>query len=187
MKNKWSASDRTRTYTYIFPMLGGNYQEFKYVINAYIGDSSCPGLENKILLLLYRNIKDLEEKEDFERREQILVIDPNFYSMYDVTDSYKMYCFNVPLKWKPAYFLFKQGKYSKFPDLYKRHLLKFHNLTTKSEVGKVLYRAEEQYEKWERILKTQISRTQEIGDMPDLINRETFNREMLFKESGFWI
>ena len=49
-----------------------------------------------------------------------------------------------------------------------------------------MYRAEEQYEKWEKILKTKINRKQEIGDMPDLINRETFNKSMLFTESGFW-
>lgn len=187
MKSKWSASDRTRAYTYIFPMLGGNYQEFKYVINTYIGDEEKPNLKDKILILLYRNIKDINEKEDFERREQILIIDPNYYSMYDLTENYKMYCFNIPLKWKPAYYLFKQGKYSKFPDVYKRHLLRFHNLTPKSEVGKVLYRAEEQYEKWEKILKTEISRTQEIGNMPDIVNREIFKKDMLFTESGFWI
>lgn len=185
MSKKWSASDRTRTYTYIFPMLGGNYQEFKYVINAYLYDSNN-ALQDKIFILLYRDTKNIEESKDFIRREQIIKIDPNFYSMYDLTDNYKMYCFNIPLKWKPAYYLFKQGKYSKFPDIYKRHLLRFHNLTMKSEVGKVLYRAEEQYEKWEKILKTQINRKQEIGDMPDIINRETFDRSMLFTESGFW-
>ena len=49
MSKKWSASDRTRTYTYIFPMLGGNYQEFKYVINAYLYDSNN-ALQDKIFI-----------------------------------------------------------------------------------------------------------------------------------------
>lgn len=56
MSKKWSASDRTRTYTYIFPMLGGNYQEFKYVINAYLYDSNN-ALQDKIFILLYRDTK----------------------------------------------------------------------------------------------------------------------------------
>ena len=172
MNRLWSVDRKTRSFTYIFPMLGSNKHEFLNVVNCYVGDKLKPEIKDHIFLLLKNN-------HNSEKVEKILQIDSNYEGHYPVNNTYTMYYFNIPEKWRPSYFLFKMGKYSKFPDAYKRHILKFHNTQIKGAVGKVLYKSEQLFKEWEKLLKVEISREQEIGSMPDLRNAEIFDLGML--------
>jgi hypothetical protein len=176
MSNLWAVDRKTRSYTYIFPMLGSNRHEFTNVENCYIGDNSNPDIKNHIFLLL-RNEKNSN------KIHEILEIDSNYAGHYNVSDSYTMYYFRIPEKWRPSYHLFKMGKYFKFPDDYKRHILKFHNTNNKGPVGRVLYKSEKLFKEWEKIIGVKIDRSQDIGTLPDLENAEIFSIEMLMVPS----
>lgn len=179
MKKIRPSTFKTRSYTYIFPMLGNNYMEFPAgVINCYIGDTSNPKRRDKIYLLLNHKT---EAKRD--RDTQILEIDANYVEHYTVDEDNTMFVYDIPPKWKPAYYLFIAGKYSKFMDLYKRQILNFHGLSLNGDVGKVLYRKEELYVQWEKALDTSISRLQEIGSMPNLDLHETFDKKMIISKN----
>jgi len=158
----WAVDKKTRSYTYIFPMLGNNAKEFNFVVNCFIGDRNKPELENKIFLLL----KFSGEKR-FEEYEKYIKMYPNYGGNYDPDNTHVMYYFEVPEKYKKEYELFKKGKYSIFSDEYKRKIFKFHNIGSKSDVGKVLYRTEDKFREWERKVGQKIDRNQEIGSIPD--------------------
>lgn len=172
MSEIWTVDMKTRSYTYMFPMLGSNYLEFPDVVNCYVGDLTKPELKDYLFLLM-------KFSNHAEKRKQILQIDSNYAGHYSITDNYTMYYFNIPEKWRPNYFLFKMGRYSKFPDNYKRHILKFHNIKIKSAVGNVLYKSEKLFKEWEKRLEVEINREQEIGSLPDLKRVEQFSLDML--------
>ena len=169
--------DVNRSYTYVLPMLGVVRAEFKYLIQCFIGDDTKPELEDKIFMLY--SLQEVEEKETYEK---LLQNNENYHYHYVSDDEHTMYVYNVPINRKDDYSKFKEGKYSQFNEKYKRHVLTFHSLGMRSEVGKVLYRAEDKYIEIEKLVGQPIDRGQEIGNMPNF-KEEVYTEEMkVFKE-----
>jgi len=170
--------DKNRSFTYILPMLGEIQDQFKFLKQCFVGDSSKPNLKDKIFALYELN----KENEWVEAYEKTLQSNELYHYHYKCDDVHTMYVFNLPIFNKENYFSFKTGKYSQFTDKYKRHVLAFHNLGMRSEVGKVLYRAEDKYVEMEKLVGQKIDRGQEIGNMPNKYE-EVYNEEMkIFKK-----
>lgn len=171
--------ERNRSYTYILPMLGTKLAEFKFLKQCFIEDKTKPELQDKIFILLALNEQDNEWIASYEGTLQVNKL---YHYHYKCDDIHTMYVFDVPKIRKEDYICFKKGRYSRFSDKYKRHVLSFHSLGMRSEVGKVLYRAEDKYVEIEKLVGQPIDRKQEIGNMPDF-NEETYCEEMkVFKE-----
>ena len=169
--------EKNRSYTYILPMLGESQAEFKNLKQCFIGDESKPALSDKIFILL-----ELKDDEWTAKYEQALQNNELYHYHYRCDDIHTMYVFNIPKAKKEDYLKFKRGRYSQLNEKYKRHVLKFHNLGMRSEVGKVLYRAEDKYVEMEKLVGQEIDRSQEIGNMPNF-KEEVYSEEMkVFKE-----
>jgi hypothetical protein len=142
--------------------LGDKVDNFKMCKAVFYADARNPELKEKIFLL-YRKNSSLNSFQDETLKEHNL-----FFDSYDVDDNHIMYCFNLPLGYENNYYCFVDGKYSEMDDVYKQHILKFHQRYYNIErVKGVLYRSEKLYKEWEEYLKTDIPRTQEIGSIPN--------------------
>lgn len=163
--NNWKLGNGNRTGTYVLPMLGNKIAEFKsnylpgsQFVNAFIGDIEKPEIKDSILLLY--KFSGNKEFIDFERRLQSK---PGFIEKYEPDHLHTMYVFKVPDIYLPQYDLFKRSLYSKFSQVYKEHVIKFHDFTPNHPVVKVLNKHEDAYEEWEKKTGCKISRNQEAG------------------------
>lgn len=169
--------DLNRSYTYVLPLTGVSASDCKNLRQCFVGDSTKPDIKDKVFVLIEKS-----EEEWYEYYKDGLLTNNLYYTHYTCDDYHEMFVYNLPDIFEGNYYKFLKGQYSKFDDAYKRHILTFHNLSTRSDVGKVLYRAEDKYLEWEKRLGTKISRNQEIGNMPDM-SEEVYSEEMkVFKD-----
>jgi len=171
--------DKNRSYTYILPLTGVSIGEYKNLLQCFVGDKNKPELKNKIFLLTEKSKEAWFEYYDKTIQDHLL-----YETEYDCDDYHKMYVFDIPEKYRKNYFKFLNGQYSQFDDAYKRHVLSFHGITNRSEVGKVLYRAESKYKEWEKKLDITIDRGQEIGSMPIMKEEIYCDAMKVFKEKN---
>jgi len=115
----------TKATKWVMPMLRitnetqANMRYSTNFINCYVGTKEEGYLDN--IYLVYRYSGDLLYKQ-FE--EQLKNHDL-FERMIDIDKHHIMYIFNMTLKDKQNFEKFKQGKYSKFTDEYKKKILDF--------------------------------------------------------------
>lgn len=162
---------RNKTFTYLLPLLGTDASHFKNCSSAFINKN-----EDFKIYLLFRTINSwFPQLEEWIRKQHL------YDSEESINNEYKMYIFNIPEEYRRVYLNFRDGKYSKFDDEYKRHILRFHKEASKNSlesIKNVLYKGEDAYLKWEKELNVSIPRTQEIGSLPNM-EQETFNLQML--------
>lgn len=130
-----SMAKRTKSSTFIFPMLTGNRRLFLWdslFVNSFLHTEEDPNC----ISLLYRFSADLL----FLKFEKALSKFKNFKRRYDPSPNYVMFVFNVPENYEDEYILFINGKYSGFSQDYKLQILNFHNLEMDSEVAQILFR-----------------------------------------------
>ena len=156
---------RNKTFTYILPMLQ-DYVKIKKenLINTYIGSQDRPDDNNHIFLLF----KFSGEKE-FLEYENYLTTTKLYVDSYDPDKYHVMYVFKVPKKHQNVYDLFKEGKYSEFPQAYKVSLFEFHNIKTPTHrVAQVLFKHPDLREEWEEKLNIPIPEDSEVSSVPDM-------------------
>ena len=130
-------AQRNKSSIFVLPMLGGNRHLMLYnklLMNAFIGSDE----DDNCIVLLYRFSRD----PLFYKFEQALKSFSNFKRTYDPTPHFVIFVFNVPKGYRKDILKFKQGKYSKFTDIYKLKILDFHGLEVDSPVGQVLFRSD---------------------------------------------
>lgn len=174
---KKSVETKTKSTTYLLPMLGRNKSEFigasfpqNQFVNCFFADKCFPELEGKILLL-YR----FSGNRDYVKFEENLQSYPTFSHMYEPDKFHTMYVFDVPEKFTNEYKLFKEGKYSLFSREYKHHIKNFFGFPDPDPTGgghsnaimQVLYREEARYQALEKELSIKIPRSQEASSIPD--------------------
>ena len=167
-----SIAKRTKSSTFIFPMLTGNRRLFLWntlFVNCFLHtdeDSNC-------ISLLYRWSSD----SLFLKFEKALSKFKSFKKRYDPNPNYVMFVFNVPEKYKKEYVLFLKGKYSKFSQDYKLHILDFHGLEMDSEVSQILFRSKKRKKALETKLNCPLPKGSELLS---IINKddETYNSEV---------
>ncbi len=165
----------TKSFTYILPMLAPSFNYFENLECAFIGDSSKPELDQHIFLLFR-----YDGRKHFAAFEAELRKHPEYHSYYDPDHSHVMFVFRVPEVFQGEYGLFKEGKYSKFSNEYKKHILSFFQSADfdVDRVKKVLYKHESLYKEWEDILGVKIPRELDNASKPDL-QSEIFDKTKL--------
>ena len=164
-----------KTFTYVFPLLEDYFSVLKGdIIAIFIGDDDKPEYDNHIFILL-----DWDNNFNTVRYEAYLEQNNLFVDKYDPSTDTVMLIFKVPKKYQGIYDLYKEGKYSKFPEKYKEKILRFHNIfTSKHKVYQVLYKDERLYQELEDKLDVRLNRSVEISSIPDL-ELEVFNKKIL--------
>ena len=163
-----------KSYTYILPMLSTQFDVVRAnLINTYIGSDEFTGYDNHIYLLYkYLGNPRFIEYEDYLEHANL------FEAKYDPDKYHVMFIFKVPEKYQIVYDLFKQGKYSEFPEDYKLLIFKFHQIVDENhKVAKVLYKHPDLKEELEDRLDIILPKNSEVSSVPDL-DIEIYTEEM---------
>ncbi len=133
---------KTEATRFLLPMLGdkSHRDEFfvnKYFINAFIGDSNKPELDNH-LVLQYHFVPTVK----FIQFERELLIMKDIVADYDYdSNGTVMYVFKIPDEHQNDYVKFLQGRYSEFSIMYKLTIMKFWNLDDTALLSSILFRS----------------------------------------------
>ena len=166
-----SMAKRTKSSTFIMPMLGGERRLFfwsRLFLNCFIkteNDKYC-------IALLYR----WSEDPLFVKFENALRTFKDFKKVYDPSDDTILFVFNIPSAFKKDFKHFMNGRYSKLSPRYKIDILKFHNQPIDSEIGQVLYKDPDRRIKMENRLGVIFEDDAELLSIIN-INEETFKIE----------
>jgi len=154
---------RTKTATFLMPLLGGNRNLFlwnKYFVNAYLN-------EDQTLTLVYRMLND----PLLNRFRSTLESFEIFIEGEEIGEDFVAYTLQIRPRYKNLVALFLKGKYSKFPSTYRLKVLEFHDKDMDDLVGQVLFKSKKRKAYLESLLGC------EIGDV-DLLSipeNEEFN------------
>ena len=162
-----STAKRTKSSTFIVPMLGGERRLFlwnKLFMNAFVG------IEDKkdCIVLLYKFSMD----SLFLKFEKALQKFRSFSEKIDVDPYHVLFIFNIPKEYKKNYNKLKKGKYSEMDDDYKFQILEFHGFDMSSQVAHVLWKSEKRREAMETKLNA------EIDIDSELLTPIDFNKEI---------
>jgi len=149
-----SIAKRTKSSTFIMPMLGGNRKLFfwnRLFINCFIKADA----EDNCIALLYRWSSD-----------------PLFIKFEKALSKFK----DFRKKYEKDYQNFMFGKYSKFSKLYKINILDFHELEVDGEVGQILFKSPKRKSMMENKLDVILDEDSELLSIMEE-NKETFNFE----------
>lgn len=162
-----STAKRTKSSTFILPMLGGERRLFfwnKLFMNAFVG------IEDKkdCIVLLYKfSIDPL-----FLKFEKALQKFKSFSEKIDIDPYHVLFIFNVPDEHIKNYNKLKKGKYSELDEEYKFHILEFHGLEVSDQVAHVLWKSEKRRKAMEKTLDA------EIDDNSELLTPIDFDTEI---------
>lgn len=167
--------------SYILPMIGSHITEFmgktggtKQFRNAYIASDDKPELTEHLFLLY-----EFSADNSFLLFEERLKQNPYFIESYEPDYMHTMFVFSIPIEHKIDFDNYLTGRYSKFNNDYKLHLMRFHSIGETHPVMQTLMRAEERYQYWEKELNVKIDRKAEVSSPPDML-LETYQES--FKE-----
>ena len=160
---------KTKSFTYILPMLRDIIKFRSNVVNVYIGDESYPSLDGNIFVLYkFSGAKEFLAYEENMKHHDLYV------TAYDPDESHLMMVIKPPLEFKKDFELIKDSQYSKVSETYKQRILTFHAKSKNHPVGQVLYKAESAFVKLENKLEHSIPRDQEVSSKLDR-SREFYN------------
>lgn len=152
----------TRTFTYLVPILNTEVEIlYNLVQNAYVGVETI----NKTFDgNIYCHFKYDSEHLAYEK----YLFEHKLYKTHlDLEDNTYIVGFEFPKKYyKNVYCNFVEGSYSKFPDIAKKLILNFHNLSKSSLQCRIMYKDRLLYKEKSEQLNCFIPYSQEIGDLP---------------------
>lgn len=192
---------------FILPLIGGKkiWKDFTSVVNCYIKDE-VKGKEYNNHLFLLTNTKSMY----FEKQKELFKSLHLYVDSY-VYDSYEMFVFNIPEDCENILELFKEGKYSYFPNEYKNYIIKFYtNKSSKTPILKdeismsepsnfipfqqyiesIVYRSEKMYNIYDKILDMDFPRELELCNKPNIqdeVFTESTLKELLNLNETEWI
>lgn len=158
-----AVSPVTKTNIFLLPVLGGNRKVLFYeslLINSFINYDEY----EDHLILLYRFSSEL----DFLKFEQAVKKFRTFVASYDPDKYHVVFVLRIPPKYSKVLKLFKEGKYSEFPESYKQKILDFHDFDIDGQTAQILYKSKERKRVLEKELSVEISDTSELYDIPNL-------------------
>lgn len=153
----------TKTNIFLLPALGGNRKLLFYeslLVNSFLNYEDY----KDHLILLYRFSSELE----FLKFEQAVKKFRTFVASYDPDKYHVVFVLRIPPKYSKVLKLFKEGKYSKFPESYKQKILDFHDFDIEGQTAQILYKSEERKALLEKELNVEIPDNSELYDIPDL-------------------
>jgi len=172
MYYKISMARRTKSSTFIMPMLSGNRDLYfwnRLFINCFIAteeDKNC-------IALLYRWSSD----PLYIKFQKALSKFSIFKRKYCPSSGYEMFIFDVPKQHLRNYKKFLKGEYSKLSNSYKKSLLHFHDVEVRDEIGQILYKDSRRRKALESKLDINLPEESELLSIIDIEN-ETHNPEI---------
>ncbi len=165
-----STAKRTKSSFMMMPLISDsrcpspNFGWGTFFVNAYIGCNVYPH-DGDRLFILYRSV----DTESYRKLEKYLISRPNFVEIIDV-DWYHT-CFVFSFNYTPLIVdNFITGKYSQFPNGYKKRILTFNCQDIDSELADVLYRRESRRLFMEKEYNNPITPGSELYSIPDMEN-----------------
>jgi hypothetical protein len=122
---------------------------------CFIGDVSCPDLNNHIFLL-YRYTGD----RWFQRYEQELRNTEYFIDSYEPNKLYTMYVYEVPEWQRYNMEMFRASKFSSLDDGFKKHIVTFHGEDKTIDLVSVMYKHESAYLALEKKINAGLPKSQ---------------------------
>ena len=156
---------RNKSFTYILPMMSLYFDvKRENLLNTFIRCDDYPKLKNHIFFLYkFSGAKKFLEYEDYLENQELFEIS------YDPDRHNAIYGFKIPDSHLSIYNKFLKGRYSKFPQDYKVHIFKFHDIKNPSHrVAQVLFKHPDLREEWEDKLGVVISEDAEVSSPPDM-------------------
>lgn len=150
--------DFNRSYTYLMPMLGMSFNQFKNVVACFIGDESKPVL-NEHLFVLHK----VDDTKEFSDYCETLCKHPMFVERYQPDNTHLMFVFRISDDFLNDYRKFRDSKYSRMSDDYKRHLKSFFKIFDTHPVMKILNRDEKFREGLEETLGVIMDKEAEVA------------------------
>jgi len=161
---------RNKSFTYILPMMSLYMDIVKEnLLNTFIYSIDKPEYKNHLFFLYkFSGNKKFLEYEDYLENQEL------FQHSYDPDKFHTMYCFKIPDSHKDIYNKFLKGRYSEFPQDYKVHIFKYHDIKSPDHrVAQVLFKHPNLRQEWEDKLGVIISDDAEVSSKPDT-NLETY-------------
>lgn len=105
---------------FVLPMLGKHPDEYPRFRDCFLSDEAHPEYDGKILV--YTRVGGANRGQGCGEEE--LCLHPNFVATYDDSfdNTYGVYVFNVPERWKADYALIIQGKIKKVSEEYQAEM-----------------------------------------------------------------
>lgn len=174
---KLSVATKTKSFTYMLPMLGLALTEFKSnIVNAFIGDEDYPELDNHIFVLY-----EFQGSTAFVAYENYLEQHPLFVRSYDPEKKYVMKVFRITESMQADYDTLKRSKYSEVSMVLKTKIIAFHGLPPEHPISDVLFkreaaflRLEAELNKYDNTSRVHVDRHLEASGLLDL-SRELYN------------
>lgn len=174
--SKWSVGSPNKTATYILPLIGDNIRQFYHSSirplnqfkNAFIGveDEEFSKYDQHVFLLYkYSGSKAFEL---FENQMKNL---NGYEGSWDCDKHHTMFVFRIPSEYLDVLSLFKEGRYSMFPDTVKNKILDFYFLDRKDSDNAIygtLYKTEKRFKELELEFGISIPRDMEASSVPNL-------------------
>lgn len=161
---------KTRTYTYLAPLLNEIIKlEKSRLINLYLGDEN----ENHKRGKLFAWFKYCGTLSCVNYEKEIKEQATKFYN----PDEYSFMCvFEIPENKLHIYNCFIEGKFSKFPEEYKKKLLLYHKQDNKSKLSMILRKHPREAAEIEKKIGMKLPVGAEVISRPDW-NDEIFKEE----------
>lgn len=176
MRKDWSIVKKNfnRSYTYLMPMLGIVYDQFKNVKACFVGDEDKPQYQEHLFVL---HKKDDTEESYYKSLES----HPMFVERYMVDLQHEMFVFEIPDSQIDNYRKFRDSKFSRMSNEYKQHLKSFFRILNNHPVMKILNRDEKYRKALEESLGVVIDKEAEVASVLDM-EVEIFRDWMKVKE-----
>lgn len=155
---------------FLLPMIDMTKEQLLYSKNF------CNSFFNDYYFYLkYRFGKNVE----YLKFEESIKTHKLFYKFIDFNDKFVLIHMHTTERQKDIINTFKTGRYSQFPDNYKKQILRFNNTTLKSSLGQILYKSKIKQIELENKLGEKLPPNAELFDSPNL------NQEMIYAEYKF--
>ena len=163
---------KTKSYTYLLPMLAEHLKFKPQIVNVFLSDEKYPEHEGRIFVLYkYRGTKE------FINYEEDLRSHPMYITAYDPDKYHVMIVLKVPAPHRLNYIRFKNSEYSKISNGYKQKILDFHHVSDSHPLYHVLYKTEEAFLSLEHDIGQKVPRNQEAGTLVDM-DLETYTSSL---------
>jgi hypothetical protein len=162
---------KNKSFSYVLPMLGGTFLEYQDLKGCYIFHDDYPELKDNIFLWVEKKSENLIER---------LTKHPEFIHFDNIDDENNLLYFNVPVKYLEDFKMFKDSKYSKLSNDYKKDIVTFWDSRNIPNIIDVLYRKETAYLRLEKQYDIEIPRDIEASSAL-ISENETFKQNYLKK------
>lgn len=165
---------KNKTFSYMLPILGGNFNMYMGLKGCYIAHEDYPEME--LNMFLWFKPKEEIDNIFIDRLKEHKYIK----NVEKLKDNNTVLSFDIPEDKLENYLLFREGKYSRMSNEYKREIVTFWDARNIPNIIDVLYRKEAAYKRIEDKYDIEIPRYLEASSALNMAE-ETFKNEYLDK------